>query len=325
MKRHTNPDPNTIQIVSREGGKRDRFSNKNLYITPIQLKKYHNRHVPVMTRFLSILLLLGSILVLPLSPVHAGVNVYPPFLFINAPNRSVAVTVTNPDDTRREIWVDFRYGYPVVNDSGAFEMVYIENPSPQDPSAVAWSQAYPQRFVLEPGESQVVRVMVQPPVGVPSGEYWTRVVVSSKEVGSRTPQTPGEGFKMKWNLVTQVDLPLHVRTGGVKTGLRIHGIASAVEQGTLRMGIDFERFGNASYWGTLNVSLKDENHKVVASYKHTIAVYTNMVYPVSVELTDVAPGIYTVEVNVETKRSGVPAKFRVDADPVRYSGQVTIP
>ena len=62
----------------------------------------------------------------------ASVAVYPQVLFINAPNRSVAITVSNPTELRQEIWVDFRYGYPLVDDTGKFYIKYFEGETAQE-------------------------------------------------------------------------------------------------------------------------------------------------------------------------------------------------
>ena len=158
-------------------------------------------------------------------------RVYPQTLFINAPNRSVAITVSNPTEQRQEIWIDFRYGYPLVDDSGKFYIKYFEGPTTQEPNAVPWLTAYPQRFVLNARESQVVRVMVQLPVGVTAGEYWSRVVIASKQRIATPPRNPGANVRMKMEFTTQVDIPLQVRAGGVTSGLKIHGVTSVVDSG----------------------------------------------------------------------------------------------
>ena len=183
-------------------------------------------------------LLLLALTLVPLSRTEASVAVYPQVLFINSPNRSVAITVSNPTELRQEIWVDFRYGYPLVDDSGKFYINYLDGPAGQEPSAVPWLTSFPQRFVLEARESQVVRVMVQLPVGLAPGEYWSRVIVSSKQRTATPPQTPGANVRMRMEFISQVDIPLQVRTGSVTTGLKIMGVTSIVDSGKLKMGVD---------------------------------------------------------------------------------------
>lgn len=259
------------------------------------------------------------------STSEASVAVYPQTLFINAPNRSVAITISNPTETRQEIWVDFRYGYPLVNDSGKFYINYIESPGQQEPNAVPWLTAYPQRFVLEARESQVVRVMAQLPVGAAAGEYWSRVVVSSKQRTATPPQTPGANVRMRMEFISQVDVPLQVRTGSVNTGLRIHGVTSVIDSGKLKMGIDVARSGNASFWGTMHFFLRDQNGRVMKTHDQHIAIFRDLVYPVTIDVAGLDPGPYVLEIDVDNVRPGVPAPFRLKADAVRFTYQLSIP
>ena len=270
-------------------------------------------------------LYLAVLLALLCSRAEASVAVYPQTLFINAPNRSVAITISNPTETRQEIWVEFRYGYPLVNDSGKFYINYADSTGAQEPNAVPWLTAYPQRFVLEARESQVVRVMAQVPVGVASGEYWSRVVISSKQRTATPAQTPGANVRMKMEFISQVDVPLQVRAGNVSTGLRIQGITSVVDSGKLKMGVDVTRMGNASFWGTMKFFLRDRDGRVMKTYDQHVAVFRDIVYPVTIDVADIKPGDYVIEVDVDNVRPGVPAQFRLKSDAVRFTYQLTIP
>jgi hypothetical protein len=262
---------------------------------------------------------------IPLSRSEASVAVYPQTLFINSPNRSVAITVSNPTELRQEIWVDFRYGYPLVNDSGKFYINYMDEPPGQEPSAVPWLTSFPQRFVLEARESQVVRVMVQLPVGITPGEYWSRVVISSKQRTATPPQTPGPNVRMRMEFISQVDIPLQVRTGSVTTGLKVMGITSVVDSGMLKMGLDLTRFGNASFWGTMHLVLRDEGGRVMQTHDQHIAVFRDLVYPVTMEVANLPPGPYILDINIDNIRPGVPAQYRLKSDAVRFTYQLTLP
>ncbi len=281
-----------------------------------------HRKIPNMKSGILFLLVL---IAFPWSRTDASVAVYPQALFINAPNRSVAITISNPTETRQEIWLDFRYGFPLVDDSGKFYVKYIEEPTSEEPNAAAWLTAYPQRFALNARESQVVRVMVQLPVGVVSGEYWARVIVSSKQRTAAPPQTPGANVRMRMEFVSQVDVPLQIRTGSVSSGLKIQGITSVVDTGLLKMGVDISRLGNASFWGTIRCFLKNEDGRVMKSLDQHVAVYRDLVYPITMDVASVPPGEYILELNVDNVRPGVPAQYRLKTDAVRFTYQLTIP
>jgi len=271
------------------------------------------------------IVILFSLIVLLCTKVEASVGVFPQILFIDAPNRSVAVTISNPTEDRQEIWVGFRYGYPLVDDSGKFYVRYMDSTLTTEPNAVPWLTAYPARFVLEGRESQVVRVMAQIPVGQPAGEYWARVVFSSMPRSARPPQLPGGNVGMRMQFISEVNVPLQVRTGPVRSGVRIQGITSVVDTGTLKMGIDLSRLGNASFWGTMHFFLKEDNGRVMATQEQHIAIFRDLVYPITMDVNSVPPGSYVLELNVDNVRPGVPARYRAKADAVRFTYQLTIP
>lgn len=272
-------------------------------------------------RLPSILLLFAFIL----STSFAGVEVYPTMLFINAPNRTASVSVSNPTESRQEIWIEYKFGYPVAGDSGKFAMHYDEPPYAGELSAVSWLKAYPQRFVLNPKESQLVRIMVNAPVGLAPAEYWARVVVSSTTREVKKTIAPGGSPSTRFQYISQVDIPLHYRFGTVTSSLNIRNVASAVDTGRLSLTIDLARSGNASYWGSLNAVIKDKSGKVFLSQSDVVAIYKDMLYPASYDVKAVPAGAYTLELTFSTRRRGLATKYAIKSDPVKHSQELVIP
>ncbi len=258
-------------------------------------------------------------------PAKADLNVFPKSFFVNLPNRTASMTILNSGEQREEVWLDFRYGYPVANDSGRFYMIYGDSTSTVEPNAVPWLTAYPGRFALNPGESQVVKVMVKPPIGLISGEYLARVVISSQPVVSPTSKSLSQQVSSGVKLLTRLDLPLHVRAGSVGSGIKIHRVSAAVDSGWLKIGIDLSRLGNASYWGTMRFTVRDRDGRVVSTEKHPVAIYRDMVYPVRLNVRDLSTGTYEIEIVTDNKRPDIPVQYRVRADDDRYLYQCTIP
>lgn len=256
----------------------------------------------------------------------AGVEVYPTFLFLNSPNRSVSVSVSNPGNTRQEIWIEYRYGYPVAGDSGKFAMHYVEPPVPtSEPSAVSWLRAYPQRFVLNPKESQVVRIMVTPPLGILPGEYWGRIVIASTEREIKKTIAPGTSPVSRFQYISQVDIPMHFRFGSVSSTLTIRDVSSAITDGKLNIGINIIRSGNAAYWGTMTTVLKEKNGKVIKSQNDVVAIYRDIMYPGLLDVQSVPPGTYTLEISFSPKRRGLQSQYTLKSEPVKYTQDIIIP
>jgi hypothetical protein len=113
--------------------------------------------------------------------------------------------------------------------------------------------------------------------------------------------------------------------GNVSTGVRIQGITSVIDSGKLKMGVDLTRMGNASFWGTMHFFLRDRNGRVMKTYDQHIAIFRDVVYPVTIELPGLESGEYVLEVDVDNVRPGVPAQYRLKADGVRFTYQLTIP
>src|SRR5947207_8554414 len=65
-------------------------------------------------------------------------NVVPQFLFFNEPARSQECVVRNPSDQAVETSIEFRFGFPLMDDSGKVVMVYKDSSNEGPESAVHW-------------------------------------------------------------------------------------------------------------------------------------------------------------------------------------------
>jgi hypothetical protein len=257
--------------------------------------------------------------------LYAGAEVYPLSLFINAPNKTASISVSNPTETRQEVWIEYKFGYPVAGDSGKFEMHYVDPPYTGELSAAGWLKAYPQRFVLNPKESQLVRIMVTAPMNLTPAEYWARVVVSSTTREVKKIVAPGGAPAGRFQYISKVDIPLHYRFGSVSSVLTVHDLSATIDTGRMNVNISVARAGNASYWGSLTLTLKDHSGKLFASQSDVVAIYKDIVYPASMDVKSVPPGSYTLEVVFTPRRRGVAAQFSLKSDPVKYSKEIVVP
>lgn len=256
----------------------------------------------------------------------AGVEVYPLYLFLRPPSRTVSLSISNPTEKRQEAWVEFKYGYPVLGDSGKFAMHYVDSPSVGEPSALSWLRAFPQRFVLGPRESQLVRVMVSVPLSATAGEYWARIVVSSFDRDLKPlAATPGGAFQTRLQYISQIDVPLHCRIGHVTTGITVSRVNASVLAGKMNLAIGVSRSGSAAYWGTMFVALRNHDGKVVKNETRPVAIYKDIDYPYALDVAGLPAGSYSLELSFSSHRPGVQSEFEIKTDPVKYSQEVTIP
>ena len=133
----------------------------------------------------------------------AAVSVYPTAVFIDSRTRTATLTLTNDGLRAEEIDISFAFGIPMADPFGVVRVMFLDSVPAGMPSLVPYIRAFPQRMRLEPGQTQIVRLLVQPPAGLPAGEYWGRVMVAS--VGGQAPVEQRQGdITMQINIRTVI-------------------------------------------------------------------------------------------------------------------------
>jgi hypothetical protein len=258
------------------------------------------------------LLILSAAFALP-CVLRAQLNVHPEYMFLNEGSLSQECIVRNPSDDRIETWVTFRFGYPIMDDSGKVQMVYKDSADEGPESATRWLKAFPQRFTLDPEGVQIVRLLASPPPNLPDGEYYARVVVTEKFSRPLTPAEKRQGVAGQINMYSGSDVPIHYRKGRAFTGLTVQNPAVVVGTNSLMLSADLTRTGNASYWGKVRVQILDKADKIVGSAEHNLAIYAPMKFKMPMDILSLARGTYTLNMTFTTHRSDVSAKYLLSA------------
>jgi len=130
-----------------------------------------------------------------------AVTVSPTALYITSRNPSALLTLINTGTRPEEIELTIGFGYPVSDSAGVLRVDIVDSGREGDPSLTSFLRVFPRRLVLQPGQRQVVRVMVAMPAGVADGEYWGRVLVKSR--GGEPPIEQSQGdVRMQLSLET---------------------------------------------------------------------------------------------------------------------------
>lgn len=283
----------------------------------------------VMKKPITIGKLVVTILVLLiLAPTaHASVTVNPKVLFLDGIHKSVSLTVSNTAEEDAEVWIDVRYGYETTDDSGRI-IIHFDSLALNEPSAAMWIRCYPRRFALGAGENQTVRIAVFPPAGIADGEYWARILVTSKPRNvSRTPISGATtSAKPGLNILTQLSLPFHYRVGKLTTGLEVTTQGTALNDTAIILPMQLTRTGNASYWGTRTIKLSNQSGKVVSTVTKNIAVYKTTTVLEKISRAGLPAGAYDIDVEFNTgKRMDIRSSSLVQSTPVHVSASVVIP
>lgn len=250
-----------------------------------------------------------------------AVTVSPTAVYIDHRTRTATLTLHNPDPNPAEVEISFAFGYPQSDATGTITVPLFE-PSATDPSAAGWLRAFPRRLILEPGQRQVVRVMVQPPADLADGEYWARVLVSAK--GGPPPIEQVQGDKrIQLELRTVLVTALNYRKGAVSTGIAVRAASATASESKVTLTLDLAREGNAAYLGQVRASLVAPNGKVVAEQTEDLAVYREMRRRVELALPagTRAQG-HTVQYTLTSEREDLPPEGPLPTKPISGSVQI---
>lgn len=250
---------------------------------------------------------------------HA-VTVAPSALYIDHRTRTATLTVHNPGTLPEEVDIAFVFGYPRSDAEGNVSIVTIpaDSVAPGDPSAAGWIRAFPRRLRLEPGQKQVVRVLVQPPADLPDGEYWARVLVSS--TGGRPPveQVLDNGIRVQIETRMVVITALSYRKGAVQTGIDVRKAAVQSTPEGVKLTMDLARQGSAAFLGRIRAELVAPDGQVLAKVEDDVAVYHELRRVLVLKPSAGAvPRGATIRYEVDTERPDLPPGGALPIQPLR--------
>lgn len=258
---------------------------------------------------------LAVLLCLGLATRAAAVTVSPSALFIDSRSQTGTLTLYNGGTLPEEIEVSFAFGYPVSDVNGTVNVALRDTAPAGEPSIVPWLRAFPRRMVLQPGQRQVLRVLVQPPATLAPGEYWGRILVRSRGGQPPIEQTSGD-VRVQLNVETVIATALLFRKGPVATGLAVKSARAEVVRDTVQATFDMERQGSAAYLGRVRAQLVGPDGRVASEVEDAIAVYRSLRRRFTFPLPRGARAGYRIRYTFDTERPDLPANGPVRAPAV---------
>jgi hypothetical protein len=242
--------------------------------------------------------------------LSAQVAVAPPIVFCSPDHRFGDLNIENRTTVPQEVSVEFTFGYPSSDSLGTMNMQYGDTATEKELSLKPYLKLFPKKFVMQPGDKQIVRIAANVPVSCKDGFYWTRVITTSAEQQGHV-DTVRKDVTTKLNYIFRQVTTAAYQKGGLTNGTTITGKGvSKNNAGTLILWY-INKDGNAPYFGTATAKIFDANGALVDEIKETIAVYVSMMKR-SILTKDLPAGTYTVDISLAPQRNDIPA------DQIRY-------
>lgn len=276
-------------------------------------------------KYISFILVITSMVFFLAKEVVCGVTVLPKHIFMDASRKTAPLTVRNTGEGEVEIYIHLVYGYITTDDTGKVIMK-VDSTASDSTSAVQWIKPYPVRFVLGGGESQTVRLLATPPPSLADGEYWCRVMVTIYQRGAPPSQNNKNTMRGGMSFANEIGLPLYYRKGKVVTGLDQQNFSLRKIDNELEIALDLERTGNASFNGARIIKIRDREGNVVRTIESdNLVVFNKYKMKEKILVSDLPAGLYTVEMEISSKRKDISGKFLISCSPVRLSGKLELP
>jgi P pilus assembly chaperone PapD len=253
-----------------------------------------------------------------------GVSVAPHAIYLAHDRLNAELTLYNASQQPEEVEIDFLFGYPQATAEGTVDVPLTDSPPPGEPSAHSWLRAFPRRLRVEPGQRRIVRIQANPPEGLPDGEFWSRVVVSSQAV-KNSAVAADTTSSMGLTFVFRSVLALNFRNREVSTGLEFDSLWVEERGDSTLAWVDLQRTGNAAFLGTIGFTLSPPGGEAVwERAPGPIAVYRDLRRWYSLPPTGLPPGEYDLTVRITTQREDVNQEDVLPAPPVQRSVRITI-
>lgn len=275
---------------------------------------------------MSRLFLLGLVCALAM-PARAQLTIAPIFQFLDQRQPFGSYDVINETNRTYEVVLSFDFGYTTASDSGAVYTVYEDSTALAETHAMdGWVSAYPRRFVIGPGQRQIVRLLARAPADAAGNVYWTRAVFTSAAVADApAASTPAQaGTQLGLNVQFRQNLPVFYGMGQASSAARIQRLDVMDDGPNWLVLPHIERTVGAPYLGTATLRITDANGQVVHERQMATSIFTTMRQRFEVPKTTLPPGTYRFDVTLRTGRSDLPAMHIPQAPAATFSAEHVI-
>lgn len=261
-----------------------------------------------------------------------GLLIAPNAIVIDSKTKAGSVTLVNTGEKPIEASLSTSFAYPVTDSAGTMFLKTIEEVADTTPSAKEWIKVYPQRLVLAAGARRTVRLMVEPPAGISVGEFWARLIVTSREAAPiRTMVEPGPNGEVRNDVAIGLTLEVRsvlgvfYRNGNVSTNITLGEGHAAVVGDSIVARVAMQRAGNAAFVGSLKMTVKDNSGATRKERALPLGVYYTLDPRVTLPVDGLPAGAYTVTFEAISSRPDVAQQLLLPIAPVKKTVPLRIP
>ncbi|NLI16637.1 MAG: hypothetical protein GX409_10175 [candidate division Zixibacteria bacterium] len=267
--------------------------------------------------------IIGFVILSQVGEIMAGVLVAPTIVFLSDKNRTGRMTIQNPTNTPKEVFVGISFGLPQSDSLGNVTLVLQDSGVTDPRSAMNWVKAFPRKVIIPPNGSQIVRLAANPPPNLPDGEYWAQIVVRSQEGELTVPQAnEAEKITTRLNMVMQTAIRLKYRTGKLVSELALTKATARLMNSKVLVMVDLANNGNVSYVGKMKCRLLDIDKKEISSNQVDLAVYRSLKRKIELD-TEKGRVPYRVELTISNEgRNDIPPEAMIPGNKIEYAMKV---
>ncbi len=271
---------------------------------------------------------LGALLIIaaPQGAAAQAILVAPQGVVLNNRERTGSIELYNPSARPSEITIRAVYGHPTTTPEGDLTLAIIEQPDSTLPSAAGFVDAFPRRLVLQPNQRQTIRLLARPPVGLPDGEYWARLIISAKDAEAPAVSAQDSvGVSVGLTLEVRTIIAVNYRNGAQRTGVQLGELAARTEGDSVVLRAPMQRTGTAAWIGLTTVKLLDPSGRMVASQTMQTAIYQSISPRFTFDRRTLVPGQYRISVDLTTDRPDVTQSTLLRSPPQHGETVVVLP
>ena len=225
--------------------------------------------------FLLALMVFTGVMI-PSAQAQGNLLVTPRRVVIDGSSRVMELNLANTgrDTARYNIsFIQYR-----MTEEGAFEE--ITEPDPGQFFADNHLRFFPRSVTLAPNEAQTVRMQVVGRERLDPGEYrshvYFRAVPNQVALGEEDPNRDTTSVSVRLIPIFGITIPVIIRVGEPTTEVYISDLVlDKPEEGSPQLQMTFNRSGNMSVYGDLNVThVSAEGTETIVGVVNGIAVYT---------------------------------------------------